>query len=106
MTATASAPPRAAHAEARAPSTTSPVAPRVSPQRHLAWLVGGMSGSFLVPFLLADQLGLQRDVYYALYVAAVVGLFVAWALRGDQCVHRDPRQKVGRDTPVASSSSL
>jgi hypothetical protein len=38
-----------------------------------------MAGSFLVPFIVADQLGLQRDLYYAVYVAAVVGLFVAWA---------------------------
>jgi hypothetical protein len=43
-----------------------------------------MAGSFLVPFILADQLGLQRDLYYAVYIAAVVGLFVAWA--------RDTRQ--------------
>jgi hypothetical protein len=46
--------------------------------------VGGAAGSFLVPFIVADRLGLQRDVYYAVYVAAVVGLFVAWA--------RDTRQ--------------
>jgi hypothetical protein len=37
-----------------------------------------------VPFVVADQIGLQRDLYYAVYVAAVVGLFVAWA--------RDTRQ--------------
>jgi hypothetical protein len=43
-----------------------------------------MAGSFLVPFIVADRLGLQRDVYYALYIAAVIGLFVAWA--------RDTRQ--------------
>jgi hypothetical protein len=38
-----------------------------------------MAGSFLVPFIVADQLGLQRDLYYAVYVASVVALFVAWA---------------------------
>jgi hypothetical protein len=38
-----------------------------------------MAGSFVVPFIVADQLGLQRDLYYPVYVAAVVGLFVAWA---------------------------
>jgi len=43
-----------------------------------------MAGSFLGPFIVADQLVLQRDVYYAVYVASVVGLFVAWA--------RDTRQ--------------
>jgi hypothetical protein len=42
-------------------------------------LLGGMAGSFVVPFIVADQLGLQRDLYYAVYVAAVVTLFAAWA---------------------------
>ena len=71
-------------ATARPAVTESPASARVSARRHFAWLVGGMAGSFLVPFVLADQLGLQRDLYYAVYVAAVVGLFVAWA--------RDTRQ--------------
>jgi hypothetical protein len=63
-----------------APSVARSVAPRqVSARRHLAWLIGGLAGAFLVPFVLADQLGLQRDLYYALYVSAVVGLFVGWA---------------------------
>jgi hypothetical protein len=66
---------------------TSPAAPAVDARRHIAWLVGGMAGSFLVPFILADQSGLQRDLYYTAYVAAVVGLFVAWA--------RDTRQPLG-----------
>jgi hypothetical protein len=35
--------------------------------------------SFSVPFLLADQLGLQRDIYYGLYIAAVAALFVGWS---------------------------
>jgi hypothetical protein len=43
-----------------------------------------MAGSFLVPFILADQLALQRDVYYALYVGAVLALFTAWARGTDQ----------------------
>ncbi len=64
--------------------TTSRADPPVSARRHVAWLVGGMAGAFLVPFVAADQLGLRRDLYYALYAAAVVALFVAWA--------RDTRQ--------------
>lgn len=59
----------------------------VSPRRHFTWLAGAAAGAFLVPFVLADQLGLQRDIYYAAYVTAVVGLFLAWA--------RDTRQPVG-----------
>ena len=65
-------------------ATGSPDFRPVGARRHFAWLVGGMAGSFLVPFIAADELGLQRDLYYALYVAMVVGLFVAWA--------RDTRQ--------------
>jgi xanthine/uracil permease len=53
-------------------------------RRHVAWLAGGLAVAFLVPFVIADQLGLQRDLYYALYAAAVVGLFVAWARDTDQ----------------------
>jgi hypothetical protein len=45
-----------------------------------------MAGSFLVPFIVADEVGLQRDLYYAVYVASVVGLFGAWV--------RDTRQSL------------
>ena len=38
-----------------------------------------MAVAFLVPFVLADRIGLQRDVYYGVYSAAVLGLFVGWA---------------------------
>jgi hypothetical protein len=69
---TISAPPRTAASRAPAPR------PAIA-RRHAAWLAGGMAMSFLVPFLLADRLGLQRDVYYGLYIAAVAALFVGWA---------------------------
>ena len=59
-------------------SAISPGAVRVTARRHLGWLAGGILMSFLVPFVLADQLGLQRDLYIGIYVAAVAGLFVAW----------------------------
>jgi hypothetical protein len=55
------------------------IAPRASALRHLAWLAGGIVLSFLVPFVLADQLELHRDLYYGVYAAAVAGLFAAWA---------------------------
>jgi hypothetical protein len=38
-----------------------------------------MGVAFLVPFVIADQLGLQRDIYLVVYVAAVAGLFLGWA---------------------------
>lgn len=54
--------------------------------RHLAWLGAGMVLAFLVPFVLADTLEIQRDVYYGLYALFVAGLFAAWA--------RDTRQSL------------
>jgi hypothetical protein len=62
----------------RAAPVRQPAAHPVSPRRHVAWLAGAAIGAFLVPFLLADQLGLQRDVYYGMYAAAVAGLFAGW----------------------------
>ena len=61
MASTATAPPPAVHREGWNGSDESPAARPVSARRHFAWLVGGMAGSFLVPFIVADQLGLQRD---------------------------------------------
>jgi MFS family permease len=84
MAARTPASPTAVTPQGRTAPTKAPAAPSVNAGRHVAWLMGGMAGSFLVPFVLADQLGLQRDVYYAVYVAGVVGLFVGWA--------RDTRQ--------------
>ena len=46
---------------------------------HWAWLLGGFGVAFLVPYLLADRLGLHRDLYYGVYAVAVVGLLLAWA---------------------------
>src|SRR4051812_8298397 len=79
MASTATAPPPAVHPNGGTAAMPSPAARPVSARRHFAWLVGGMAGSFVVPFIVADQLGLQRDLYYAVYVAAVVTLFAAWA---------------------------
>src|SRR3954452_5997018 len=70
-----------------------PVARTRDPWRHAAWLAGGMVGAFLVPFVVAGQLGVQRDVYLIVYAAAVVGLFAGWAHDtgesvGDMCSRR------------------
>ena len=50
-----------------------------TPSRHFAWLGGGMLVAFLIPYVLADRIGLQRDLYYGVYVAAVAGLFLGWS---------------------------
>jgi len=47
--------------------------------RQVAWLGGGLVFGFLVSFVLADTLGLPRDLYYGIYAASVVALFVGWA---------------------------
>jgi len=54
------------------------VRPR-SARRHLAWLGAGLVVGFLVPFLFADVLHLPRDLYYGIYIASVLTLFVLWA---------------------------
>ena len=47
--------------------------------RHLTWLGAGIALAFLVPFVFADTLEIQRDVYYGIYALFVGGLFVVWA---------------------------
>ena len=46
---------------------------------HWAWLAGGVVFAFLVPFVLADVLDLNRDLFYGLYALSVVALFWAWS---------------------------
>lgn len=57
--------------------------PRVARQlgvsAHWAWLAGGFLIAFAVPFLLADLLEINRDLYYGVYAFAVLGLFALWA---------------------------
>jgi hypothetical protein len=60
---------------------------RIHPHLHLwagvseqlRWLVGGFGLGFLVPFVFADQLGMQRDLYYGLYMVTVVSFVALWA---------------------------
>jgi hypothetical protein len=52
--------------------------------RQLRWLAGGLAFGFLVPFVLADQLQLPRDLYYGLYSASAGIFFVLWARTTDQ----------------------
>jgi hypothetical protein len=46
---------------------------------HWAWLAGGFVLAFAVPFLLADLIEINRDLFYGLYALAVVGLFALWS---------------------------
>ena len=47
-----------------------------------AWIAGGLVFAFLVSFLLADVLALQRDLYYGLYALLVASFLGAWARAG------------------------
>jgi hypothetical protein len=47
--------------------------------RHWLWLLAGFPFAFAVPYVLADQLNLDRDLYYGLYALAVAGFVIAWA---------------------------
>jgi hypothetical protein len=46
--------------------------------QQVRWLVAGFALGFFVPFVFADLLDLPRDLYYAVYIAAVLGFFALW----------------------------
>jgi hypothetical protein len=48
-------------------------------RRHWLWLLAGFPFAFAVPFLLADTLDLNRDLFYGLYALAVAGFVAGWA---------------------------
>jgi hypothetical protein len=62
---------------------------------HWLWLGGGLALGFLTPFVLADILELDRDLYYALYGAAVIGYVGAWATMTGQSLRRLASRKLG-----------
>ena len=74
------------HLGSRSSPTPSATTGEATPLRHFAWLGAGMAVAFLVPYLLADRIGLQRDAYYGVYAASVVALFVAWSRDTGQSV--------------------
>jgi hypothetical protein len=84
------------------PATPPPSARVASPRRHLAWLAGGTAVAFLVPFAIADQLAVQRDLYLVVYVAAVAALFAGWARDTGQPL----RGMVSRRWPLAAGLGL
>ena len=67
------------HLGSRSLATPSARTGEGTPLRHLAWLGGGMAVAFLVPYVVADRIGLQRDLYYGVCAAAVAGLFIGWS---------------------------
>jgi hypothetical protein len=52
---------------------------RLGLSRHWAWLGRGFALAFAVPFVFADLLDINRDLFYGLYAIAVFGLIGLWA---------------------------
>jgi hypothetical protein len=61
--------------------------------QQLRWLAGGLALGFFVPFVFADLLGIQRDLYYGIYAAAVACLFVLWARATGQSIGEMVRRR-------------
>ena len=59
----------------------------------MRWLVAGFALGFLVPFVFADVLDVPRDLYYAVYVVAVVGFFVMWARASQETIGEMVRRR-------------
>ena len=84
---------------------------RTSPARqHLTWLGAGFVVGFAVPFLFADVLQLPRDLYYGIYIGAVLVFFGLWARatgqRLDLMVRRRWRWAVVLGVVVAAALSV
>jgi hypothetical protein len=61
--------------------------------QQLRWLTGGLALGFLVPFVLADQLAIPRDLYYGIYAAVVTAFFALWARSTGQSIARLVRRR-------------
>ena len=69
---------------------------------HVLWLAGGLVLAFLIPFVLADTLELDRDLYYGMYGASVIAFFALWLRATDQSL----RRLVSRRTALAIGLGL
>lgn len=88
-----------------APRAIEPTAtrrPSASPHRHVAWLAVGVTVSFALPYVLADRLGLPRDLYYGLYGAGVLALCAGWMLDTGQSL----RELISRRVTLAIGLGL
>lgn len=54
--------------------------------RQVRWLAAGFAVGFLVPFVFAEVINLPRDLYYAVYITAVLVFFVLWARASDEVI--------------------
>jgi hypothetical protein len=68
------------------PKLTARIGIRTHPQ--WAWLLAGLVLAFAVPYVFADVLSVNRDVYYGIYTLAVFGFFAFWLRRGTDSPRR------------------
>lgn len=61
--------------------------------RQVRWLAGGFAIGFLVPFVFAEVLNLPRDLYYAVYITAVLVFFVLWARASGEVIGEMVRRR-------------
>ena len=61
--------------------------------QQVRWLAGGLALGFLVPFVFADQLNVQRDLYYGIYAVSVAVFFVLWARATGQSIAEMVRRR-------------
>ena len=52
---------------------------------HWVWLAGGFVLAFAMPYVLADVLAINRDLFYGLYALAVIGLFASQSSGEGSC---------------------
>jgi hypothetical protein len=76
---------------------TGVLARRTAVSPHWIWLMGGFLLGFTIPFVFADTLELDRDLYYGVYAAAVVAYVALWA----RATGRPVRRFVSRRLPLA-----
>lgn len=51
---------------------------RLHLDRQWTWIGGGLVFSFLVPFVFADLLAVDRDLYYGIYATSVLAFLWLW----------------------------
>ena len=61
--------------------------------QQVRWLAGGLALGFLVPFVFADRLNVQRDLYYGIYAVSVAVFFVLWARATGQSIAEMVRRR-------------
>jgi cobalamin synthase len=79
--------------------------PATAPIRQSMWLAGGFMLAFLIPFVFADWLEINRDVYYGIYGAAVISFVAAWAWSTDRPLARLASRRPWLTLALALASS-